>query len=74
MSKDYEQLLVKLHHALGQELLNRVLDGTATSGDLSVALNLLKHNGISVEPRKGDPLSALMDSLPQFDTSVPAYQ
>lgn len=56
-----------LFDALTVELRDRIANGTATSGDLSVARQFLRDNGIEAQPVEGKPLADLAASLPVFD-------
>ena len=66
MDKNFK-LLEQLHLVLAQELLDKVKSGDAKAGDLNVARQFLKDNGIEAIPVDNSPLKALVDELP-FDT------
>jgi len=55
-----------LHRTLAENLLSRVKDPEAKSGDLNVARQFLKDNGIDALPVENSPLSDLVKSLPDF--------
>lgn len=55
-----------LHRTLAENLLSRVRDPEAKSGDLNVARQFLKDNGIDALPVENSPLSDLVKSLPDF--------
>lgn len=63
-SKATTELLDALHGALADKLKAKILDGTATAADLSVARQFLKDNGIDAIARPGSPLDGLVKSLP----------
>lgn len=65
-----EDLFADLHLKLGEELLNRIKEGTATASELNVARQFLKDNGIDDIPRADSPLNELA-SLPVFDEDDP---
>jgi len=58
--------LADLHDAIARELLNRVSSGDATSGDLNVARQFLRDNGIDANTNQSEPLLNLAKVLP-FD-------
>lgn len=62
-------LLDQLHTVLIASLLQKIQSGEATAGDLGVARQLLKDNGIDVAAKLGDPILKLSESLP-FDPSM----
>lgn len=66
MSKPLEEIQKELHAALAQELLDRIKSGEAKPGDLAVARQLLKDNGVFKEPEdpKDNPLGELASVLP----------
>ena len=55
-----------LHRTLAENLLSRVKDPEAKAGDLNVARQFLKDNGIDALPVENSPLSDLVKSLPDF--------
>jgi hypothetical protein len=62
-------LLDQLHTVLIASLLEKIRSGEATAGDLGVARQLLKDNGIDVAAKLGDPILKLSEALP-FDPSM----
>ena len=67
------ELLEHLHTVLIQELLDKVKSGAAKPGDLNVARQLLKDNGIECIPTANNPMEDLMSSLPDLDV-IPALE
>ena len=61
------ELLQNLHTVLIQNLLDKVKSGEAKAGDLNVARQLLKDNGIECIPTANNPMEDLMSSLPDLD-------
>lgn len=61
--KTPEQILRELHFALGNELLERIKQGTAKPQDLAVAAKFLKDNGIDAMPTTGSPIADLAKAL-----------
>ena len=55
-----------LHRTLAENLLSRVKDPEAKAGDLNVARQFLKDNGIDALPVENSPLCDLVKSLPDF--------
>ena len=48
MNDDLELALQVLHEIIAEELLNRLRSGKATEAEISQAINLLKHNGLTM--------------------------
>lgn len=61
-----KDLLDTLHTAVIETLLEKIRNGTATAGDLGVARQFLKDNGIDVASKNSEPLLRLSEVLP-FD-------
>jgi hypothetical protein len=61
-----KETLEKIHGALAQELLNKVLSGEATATELNVARQFLKDNGIDCAPQANAPMLQLAKLMP-FD-------
>ena len=61
------QLLETLHTVLIENLLDKVKSGDAKPGDLNVARQLLKDNGIECIPTEKSPMEDLMSNLPDLD-------
>ena len=67
------QLLETLHTVLIENLLDKVKSGEAKPGDLNVARQLLKDNGIECIPTANNPMEDLMSNLPDLDV-IPALE
>ena len=67
------ELLQNLHTVLIENLLDKVKSGEAKAGDLNVARQLLKDNGIECIPTENNPMEDLMSSLPDLDV-IPALE
>ena len=65
------QLLETLHTVLIENLLDKVKSGEAKAGDLNVARQLLKDNGIECIPAPESPFGDLMASLPDLEAIHP---
>ena len=61
------QLLETLHTVLIENLLDKVKSGEAKPGDLNVARQLLKDNGIECIPTEKSPMEDLMSNLPDLN-------
>jgi hypothetical protein len=61
-----DEILLTLHSAVAQTLLEKIKSGEARSADLGVAVRFLKDNGIEAAPVNDNPLARLLESLP-FD-------
>ena len=59
--------LNNLHSALTETLLDKVTSGDAKAGDLNVARQFLKDNGIECIPVENNPMEELMNNLPDLD-------
>ena len=66
MDKNFK-LLEQLHLVLAQELLDKVKSGDAKAGDLNVARQFLKDNGVECIPVEKNPMEELMLILPDLD-------
>ena len=66
------QLLETLHTVLIENLLDKVKSGEAKAGDLNVARQLLKDNGIECIPVENNPMEDLMTNLPDLETIPPS--
>jgi hypothetical protein len=62
-----KEVLTRLHTVLAEQLLERVQDPEAKSGDLNVARQFLKDNGIEALATQGSPLADLVKTLPDFN-------
>lgn len=58
-----EDLLIELHGKVVESLLKKIKDGTATASDLSVAVKLLKDNGIDCDGRSNPDVTSLADQM-----------
>ena len=59
--------LETLHECLAKELLGKIKSGGAKAGDLNVARQFLKDNGIECIPVENNPMEELMNNLPDLD-------
>ena len=59
--------LETLHECLAKELLGKIKSGEAKAGDLNVARQFLKDNGIECLPVEKNPMQELMENLPDLD-------
>ena len=66
MDKNFK-LLEQLHLVLAQELLDKAKSGDAKAGDLNVARQFLKDNGVECIPVEKNPMEELMLNLPDLD-------
>ncbi len=61
------KVLETLHECLAKELLGKIKSGEAKAGDLNVARQFLKDNGIECLPVEKNPMQELMNNLPDLD-------
>jgi hypothetical protein len=61
-----KKILEQIHNALAEELLKKIMDGTATATELNVARQFLKDNGIDCAPSASQPMLNLAQIMP-FD-------
>ena len=61
-----KDIMDQLHRLLEETLTARVKDQEAKTGDLNVARQFLKDNGIDALPVENSPLSELVATLPDF--------
>ena len=66
MDKSLE-VLNTLHLCLAKELLDKIKSGDAKAGDLNVARQFLKDNGVECLPVEKNPMQELMENLPDLD-------
>ena len=66
-NKDLEKL-EDLHSTLTDVLIERVKSGEAKAGDLNVARQFLKDNGIECIPTEKNGMEDLMKNLPDLET------
>ena len=55
------------HSALTETLLDKVTSGDAKAGDLNVARQFLKDNGIECIPTENNKMDDLMKNLPDLE-------
>jgi len=63
---DDKELLNKLHSSLIEVLIEKIKNGEASAGDLGVARQFLKDNGVDVSAKNSEPMLRLNEVLP-FD-------
>ena len=66
MDKNFK-ILEKLHLLLAKELLGKIQSGEAKAGDLNVARQFLKDNGVECIPIESNSMQELMENLPDLD-------
>ena len=71
-NKDLEKL-ENLHNTLTDVLIDRVKSGDAKAGDLNVARQFLKDNGIECIPTEKNGLEDIMNNLPDLEV-IPASE
>ena len=71
MDKNFK-ILEKLHLLLAKELTDKITSGEAKAGDLNVARQFLKDNGIEGLPVDNTPFKDLVDELP-FEEKEESY-
>jgi|TARA_R100000458_G_C8221689_1_gene205852 hypothetical protein len=71
-NKDLEKL-EDLHSTLTDVLIDRVKSGDAKAGDLNVARQFLKDNGIECIPTEKNGLEDIMNNLPDLE-AIPASE
>ena len=62
-----KDMMDQLHRLLAETLTARVKDPEAKTGDLNVARQFLKDNGIEALAAEGTPLADLVSTLPDFN-------
>ena len=62
------KIMKTLHYELAKDLLDKVRSGEAKAGDLNVARQFLKDNGIECIPVENNPMTELMNNLPDLET------
>ena len=67
------QKLEDLHSTLTDVLIDRVKNGDAKAGDLNVARQFLKDNGIECIPTEKNGLEDIMNNLPDLE-AIPASE
>ena len=71
-NKDLKKL-EDLHSTLTDVLIDRVKSGNAKAGDLNVARQFLKDNGIECIPTEKNGLEDIMNNLPDLE-AIPASE
>jgi hypothetical protein len=71
-NKDLKKL-EDLHSTLTDVLIDRVKSGDAKAGDLNVARQFLKDNGIECIPTEKNGLEDIMNNLPDLE-AIPASE
>ena len=66
MDKSLE-VLNTMHYELAKFLVDKIKTGEAKAGDLNVARQFLKDNGIECLPVEKNPMQELMENLPDLD-------
>ena len=71
MDKNLE-ILKTIHYELAKHILDLIKSGEAKAGDLNVARQFLKDNGIECIPVENNPMEDLMNNLPDLETIPPS--
>ena len=66
------KLLKTIHYELAKHILDLIKSGEAKAGDLNVARQFLKDNGIECIPVENNPIEDLMNNLPDLETIPPS--
>ena len=61
------EILNTMHYELEKFLVDKIKTGEAKAGDLNVARQFLKDNGIECIPVESNPMQELMENLPDLD-------
>ena len=61
------KILKTIHYELAKLLVDKIKTGEAKAGDLNVARQFLKDNGIECIPVENNPMEELMNNLPDLD-------
>ena len=62
------EILKTIHYELAKHILDLIKSGEAKAGDLNVARQFLKDNGIECIPVENSPMTELMNNLPDLET------
>ena len=62
------KILKTIHYELAKHILDLIKSGEAKAGDLNVARQFLKDNGIECIPVENNPIEDLMNNLPDLET------
>ena len=66
------EILKTIHYELAVHILDLIKSGEAKAGDLNVARQFLKDNGIECIPVENNPMEDLMNNLPDLETNPPS--
>ena len=66
------KLLKTIHYELAKHILDLIKSGEAKAGELNVARQFLKDNGIECIPVDNNPMEDLMNNLPDLETIPPS--
>ena len=66
------ELLKTIHYELAKHILDLIKSGEAKAGDLNVARQFIKDNGIECIPVENSPIEDLMTNLPDLETIPPS--
>ena len=66
------KLLKTIHYELAKHILDLIKSGEAKAGELNVARQFLKDNGIECIPVENNPMEDLMNNLPDLETIPPS--
>ena len=61
------KILKTIHYELAKHILDLIKSGEAKAGDLNVARQFLKDNGVECLPGQKNPMQELMENLPDLD-------
>ena len=61
------EILNTMHYELAKFLVDKIKTGEAKAGDLNVARQFLKDNGVECIPVENNPMAELMKGLPDLD-------
>ena len=66
------KIMKTMHYELAKFLVDKIKTGEAKAGDLNVARQFLKDNGIECIPVENNPMEDLMNNLPDLETIPPS--
>ena len=66
------KIMKNIHYELAKHILDLIKSGEAKAGDLNVARQFLKDNGIECIPVENNPMEDLMNNLPDLETIPPS--
>ena len=66
------KIMKDIHYELAKHILDLIKSGEAKAGDLNVARQFLKDNGIECIPVDNNPMEDLMNNLPDLETIPPS--